>query len=448
MHDTIVAISSALAPGLRGIVRLSGPQAFAIARQQYVGVLPLPYGYAHGEFKLAAWSTTIYGTLYFMRTPFSYTGEDVAEIHTWSALPLLHRLIAQMIEAGARPAQPGEFTRRAFLSGRLDLAQAEAVQSLIAASHESERRLAILGISGALSDRLRQIQQEITAVLALLETYIDFVDEEVGPAPQQAMERQLSQVVAALVSMTASPPPLERTVATVCIIGLPNAGKSTLFNALLRQEAAITSPVPGTTLDYLSAECMLGGIPFRLIDTPGIMDEPPSVHARAQQKARATWQGADFLLYLVDGNAPLLPSHTTLLQELPAVPLLFVKSKSDLPSLWPESEIAQWRAGAEVVTVSLHMPESFARVEAWLTQKTRRAQECLEPLLLSMRQRYAAQEALMALQEGLTVLRAGVSYEFVAIDLRAALSAMRELLGAVTTEHLLDHIFAQFCLGK
>lgn len=449
MNDTIVAISSALAPGLRGIVRLSGPRAFAIAGRHYAGELPpLPYGHSQGKISIQDWQTDVPGVLYFMRAPNSYTGEDVAEIHTFSALPLLHKLVDMLVAAGARPAQPGEFTRRAFVSGRLDLAQVEAVHSLIAASHEAERRLAVLGLTGALSQRLQFIQQEIAGVLALLETYIDFVEEDVGPAPQQEMETSLTNVSAMLEKMAVAAPVTTRTRVTVCLVGLPNAGKSTLFNALLQREAAITSPIPGTTLDYLEDDLIVQDTVFRLIDTPGIMQQPTAIHARAQQKAREIWKAADLLLYLLDGSTGLTSHHQESLAELPEVPTLLVITKGDLPAAWPAEQIAGWRPGAGRVTISVRAGSSLDDLRDWLGRHARHALEHQEPALLSARQRYAAQTALDALSQALTGLRQGVSYEFIALDLRAALSSLGELVGSVTSEHILDRIFAQFCLGK
>ena len=449
MDDTIVAISSALSPGLRGIIRLSGPQTFSIIAQAVTAPLPATrYGRVTGEVTIGRWRTTIPATFYLMQGPNSYTGEDMAELHTFSSLPCLHELIEQFMAAGARPAQPGEFTRRAFLAGRMDLTQVEAVEALISAASDAQRRQAMLGVSGELSRRLQAACSLITETLALTEAHIDFMDEEIGVPPVADMARRIGTAAQLLKQLLQYAPVVGQGRITVCLFGLPNVGKSSLLNTLTGRPVAITSAMPGTTRDYLESELTLGDASFTVVDTPGIMPMPQGVQARAQQQAKSLVQGADLILFLVDGSEPLSDFALGLVGELPAVPLLWVKTKQDLPPAWSNACLAQYRSDAAVLSVSIYQPETVERLKSWLTEQARARDTSSEPELLNLRQRYIAGQALEALQCAADGLHGGLSYEFVALDLRSSLNCLGELLGRVTTEDILEQIFSRFCIGK
>lgn len=449
MTDTIVAISSALAPGLRGVIRLSGPQAFAIVAPYYRPATPLPtYGRSQGQFLLPSWQTSIEVVLYLMKAPHSYTTEDMVEIHTWSAPILLQYLVQMLIQSGARPAAPGEFTRRAFNAGRIDLAQAEAVAALIDAATEAERRSALLGLAGELSRRLNLVRDRLTQVIALLESYIDFMEEEVGTPPQHEIMGILQEVVDTLAQLTSGATMTGAAAVTVCLCGLANSGKSSFFNSLIGEELSITSPVAGTTLDYLEGNITIAEQSFKIIDTPGIIAQAQGVQALAQQKAGVWRAGADILLYLIDGSVPFSDQHEEIRKTLPPVPTLCLKTKRDLPSAWGNELLEKRWPQAELLEVSILNPASITAVKERLALYACHHEKLEEPTLLSARQHYVARECVELVRQGLSQFAQGISYEFVVIDLRAALNLVGELTGTVTTEDILTQIFTKFCIGK
>lgn len=446
MTDTIVAISSALAPALRGILRISGPEAFSIISDYYNRPLTKTiYQRTSGKLWIQEWKTTIDATLYLMKAPYSYTREDVVEIHTFSSLVLLNRLLKQFIDAGAKPATPGEFTQRAFMAGRIDLAQVESIQMLINASTDAERRLAMWGVSGELSSNFSKISDKLAEVISLLEAYIDFVEEDIGELPQQECLQTLQMAMSALENLTANTNICKSSQVSVCLYGLPNAGKSSLFNCLLQKQAAIVTNIPGTTLDWLQGIATIAGINFKIVDMPGIMANPSKMQTKAQDKVEELLKGADLILYVIDGSQNFSNLHFQLWKQLPEVPTLFLRSKSDLALVWSTEIFRQY--SKEFADISVHRPESWKKLRNWLAAHGR--QRChLEPGLINMRQYYVALEAKQAIQRAIQALQEDISYEFIAVDIRQALTLIGELVGEVTTEDILDRIFSGFCIGK
>ena len=339
LDDTIAAIATAPGTGAIGIVRLSGPASYAVADTLFAsakGALPseLPPGRA------------VYGTvtdgrapidealLLTFRSPNSYTGQDVLEIQTHGGPAVVRGVLDACISAGARQAGPGEFTLRAYLNGRLDLAQAEAVLDLVNAATDAARRNASLGLSGALSHKLGAIQTDLTTAYAAVQAAFDYPEEGVPDAMLTEPLTRAAHEVDSLLA-TAQAGRLSRNGARLAVLGRPNAGKSSLLNALLGYQRSMVSATPGTTRDYLEAPLVIGGVPVTVIDTAGIRATSDHLEAGGVELARAVGRGADVRLLLLDGSEPLGTDVAELVAETSGA-AVYVASKSDLDDAWED----------------------------------------------------------------------------------------------------------------
>jgi tRNA modification GTPase len=413
--DTIVALSTPPGGGLRAIVRLSGPRAAELVRG-LPGALTL-------------------------RAPRTFTREDMVDLHLPASPPLVDRLLRTLVDRGARPARPGEFTLRAFLNGRIDLAQAEAVEQLIAAEGEEDRRAALDQLEGSFSRRLGDIEEAVLTLCADAEAAIDFVDQDIEHLPPGTAIDRARAILGTLRALQAES--AARDVAdarpTVALFGLPNAGKSALFNALSSGDA-IVSDIAGTTRDVLSAE-IDAGIRVRLLDAPG-EQEAPGLDGDAVARSRAAIRRADLLLFVVDaGDAdraiPLEPRGR---------PAVLVLNKCDVvrdPAIRTRFRLreAVWtsaRTGEGVADLRRLVGSLLIRDEPGRSGARFR---------ITLRQRALLREAESALARA-AGSAPDLGMEFVAADLRAALSALGGISGRSTDEDLLDRIFSRFCLGK
>lgn len=413
--DTIVALSTPVGAGLRAVVRLSGPRAVEIA-----GGLP-------GAVVLPG--------------PRTYTREDTVEIHLPASPPLVDRVVRGLLERGARPARPGEFTLRAFLSGRMGLAQAEAVEQLISAEGEADRRAAIGQLRGSFSRRLESIEMAVLDLCADAEAAIDFVDQDIEILPvNAAVERARSALTAlrGLLSESAAQK-ISDLRPTAALVGPPNAGKSALFNALSGSDALV-SDVPGTTRDVLCAEVDVG-LPIRLLDAPGDHDAA-GLDGEAVRRSREHLRRADLLLFVVDAadSEPARPLEPV------GRPAILVLNKCDRGR--DEEVRARFRLREAVWTSARTgegLPELRRRMQSILGADGEGKGDAL--FRVTFRQRALLREAEAALERAAGAA-AGLGMEFVAADLRCALSALGGISGRSSDEDLLDRIFSRFCLGK
>lgn len=472
--DTIAAIATPPGVGGIGIVRISGPDAFVTGWHIFQSPakgdeLPPSHMLTYGHIVDPESGETIDEVLaVFMRAPRTYTREDIVEIHAHGGPLVLQRILELTLAAGARAARPGEMTLRAFLNGRLDLAQAEAVMSLINAESDAGRRLALRQLQGDLSDRVQRARSDVLAALVRIEASIDFPEDEVPPPDVAELGGFIEEAQAQIGDLLAGADRgrLLREGLRVALIGRPNVGKSSLLNALLRTERAIVTPIPGTTRDTVEERATIGGIVLHLVDTAGLTPTDDPVERVGVERSRAAARTADVIIFVLDGSAPLTDLDQRAADELRAVqegaqtdaataqasevtPLLLVVNKADLPAVVDDREAQTLWPDATLVHTSTVTSDGVARLEEAITRLALGGQAVAGDVLVSSaRHRDALRRAAEHLAAAATTLDDGLPLDFVSVDLRGALESLGEITGETATGDLLDRIFAEFCIGK
>lgn len=458
-YDTIAAISTPIGEGGIGIVRISGPEALDTAlrlftikgnaaaveeRRMYYGTVFDPQG------KKAIDD----GFMVFMKGPRSYTGADVVEIHCHGGTLVLKKTLEAAIKGGARMAGPGEFTRQAFLNGKLDLAQAEAVIDLIRAQTEASLEAARSRLDGAFSRRVKEMKEALLDLLVNLEAELDFPDDEVEGLMSEAIEQGLAEAGTRI----------ERLLATydegraikdgvrVLILGRPNVGKSSLLNILLRQERAIVTPHPGTTRDVIEEAINLRGVPIRLMDTAGLRDTDDHVESIGVRLARERIETAELILLVIDVSSGSFGEEMEILKSIEGKKVIVAANKIDLVPGLPDVEGAF--GGRRVVFISALGSTGIEELkDAIYEEATGRPYGAgldAPPgeLVATVRQRDALAKALEGVWRAGTALKEGLPRECIATDLRYSVDRLGEITGETTTEDILDRIFSGFCIGK
>ena len=455
MEKTIAAISTAPAPGGIGIVRISGKDAFAVADQVFRGVSRKPIAQMKGYTAQLGGAYTQGGeklddvVALVFRGPKSYTGEDVVELSCHGGLYVTKRLLQTVLDAGASPAGPGEFTRRAFLNGKLDLAQAEAVMGIIGASGEQAMKAAEAGSSGVLSRKIQQVKEGLLTQASHLAAWADFPEEDVPEVEEQELLsgiRQGEQALVALLQGFDRGKMYREGLATV-IAGRPNAGKSTLMNLLSGCERSIVTQYAGTTRDVVEETVMLAGVPLRLADTAGIRDTEDPVESIGVQAARKRLETAQLVLAVFDSSQSLTKEDRELMDTLQGVPSIAIVNKTDLPT---EIDVEEIRSHFEkTVFLSAASGEGLPELERALSDILDTKEfHPEEGVLFTQRQRADAQRALESLQEGETALLSGVTGDAVTVCVEDALNALAALTGEHVSEEIVDQVFEEFCVGK
>ncbi len=436
IQDTIVALASAPGAGLRAIIRLTGPKSIALATAAFSPPLTPSHGLTVGQLRLDGFASPLPVTLYLWPNPSSYTGQEMAEIHTLSSPPLIEALIAQLLRAGARAARPGEFTLRAFLNGKLDLTRAEAVHAVIEAGDRDELKRALTQLAGGMAQPLSALRDDLLNLLADVEAGLDFSDEDLDFVEQKEMLLRLGNALAQVTllrrqldSRAQSKHPFR-----VVLAGRPNAGKSSLFNALTGSRALV-SPQPGTTRDYLVAQIHLGGVAIELIDTAGFQRGADDVEVQAQDFARDQTAQADLLVLCLPADAAITDEETALLNR-PSPPVLPIATRADLMP-----------TEAPYLATSAVNGTGLDKLRALLAERAAFLREpALAPSL--SRCRHHVETCLANLRRAHTIVLESDPPELLALELRLALEQLGEMVGAVYTEDLLDRIFSRFCIGK
>jgi tRNA modification GTPase len=444
--DTIAAIATAPGEGAIGVVRVAGPDAFAVADALFRPHAGPPaserpgHRVVHGRIVDGGGGVVDDGLLLTFRAPRSYTGQDAVEIQTHGGPAVLRRVLDGCLARGARAAGPGEFTLRAYLAGKMDLVQAESVLAIVQARSERARRSAAQGLTHRLSDELDRLQDRLTQAYGDLTAVLDYPEEGVELRDPRPVLRDVRVRIAELLA-TAEAGALVRRGARLAIVGRPNAGKSSLLNALLGYERAIVSDVPGTTRDYLEAPLELGGVPVTAVDTAGVRATEDRVEASGVERALTLAGQADLVLCLVDRSVPLDPADRELIARLDPARTVVLASKADLPAAWSDAELA---ADGTPLPVSAATGAGLAAVRA--EAETRLLGDAAGSELWITHERHA--DALARAETALA--RAEEAPEdLMAMDLQEALGTLAALTGrGEVAEEALAHVFANFCVGK
>lgn len=441
---TIAALATPPGVGGIAIVRVSGPTVTPIARA-VLGDLPPPYRAARRNFLDANAAFIDQGIAIFFPAPRSFTGEDVLELHAHGAPVVVDMLLKRLLQLGARLARPGEFTERAFLNNKLDLAQAEAIADLINAGSETAARSALRSLAGEFSRRVHAVVEELVRLRTYVEAAIDFPEEELDFLSDGRVAAELAALRARLEALLATTRQghLLQAGMTIVLVGVPNAGKSSLLNALAEEDAAIVSPVPGTTRDIVRARIDLDGLPVHVLDTAGLRSSTDAIEREGMERTRAAMARADRVLLVIDDTAPEQAQIETLFQQLPGGPSCTrvynkVDSSGRLPGDAGDAGVAvSAKTGAGMEALRTHLKEcmGFQPAGEGVFIARRRHLDALERAL----------ESIAGGQRQLTAYRAG---ELLAEDLHRAQRALGEITGAFTSEDLLGRIFAGFCIGK
>ena len=454
--DTIAALSTPPGPGAIGILRLSGPDAVHIAERCFEPLGPKalrdhpPRTLVYGSLMDSGGAPIDRALCTYSLGPSSYTGEDTAELQCHGSPMVLSLGLEALFAAGARQAGPGEFTKRAFLNGRLDLAQAEAVGDLLEARSRERARHAAGQLAGALSERIGGIWSALVDVMAHFHAVLDYPDEDIDPFRLEELDTALADQEGELSALlaTCGRGRLLQDGAACAIVGRPNAGKSSLLNAMVGWDRAIVTDIPGTTRDTVEERCELGGVPLRLIDTAGLRDTDDPVEKLGVERSRKAMEEAGLILVLIDASRPAAEEDFSLLrQAVSLAPTILVWTKGDLPAAPCPVERYE-EIGCPAVTVSArtgYLDELCNEISCAFPQDLWGG---YGEILTNVRQEEAAHRAREAVRRAREALRSGVTPDALLTDVEEALSALGELTGQSVREEVTDRIFAKFCVGK
>jgi tRNA modification GTPase len=460
--DTIAAVSTPPGEGGIGIVRLSGKEAISIVDRIFVspaGKLPSgvrSHSVIYGFIKDPDTSEKIDEVIVtVMRAPRTYTREDVVEINCHGGMLPLRRILGSVISQGSRPAEPGEFTRRAFLNGRVDLSQAEAVIDVIKARTEQAERMALQQLEGRLSAEITALRDCVTESCALVETYIDFPEEEVELPDSASFISSMQDILDRLSALSRSfeEGRLFREGAAMAIVGKPNVGKSSLLNTLLKKDRAIVTDLPGTTRDIIEEGLNIDGIPVRIMDTAGIREAHDLVEAEGIRRSLAAIEGADIILAVYDASRVLDRADRQIIEKVNNKKTISVINKWDISNgdfdaednglnIYPTVKISALRGeGIDVLKDTI--------VAALLSNKAMPGQDSAADILITnVRHKQLVDGAFASLWQARGTFEKGEPLEVTALFLREALNSLGEIIGVVTTDDILNKIFSEFCIGK
>jgi len=459
---TIAAIATPMGEGGIGIVRLSGPQAVEIAAMMF----STQAGQSIKELKSyeMRYGKVVYpesgkivdeAIVLVMLGPRSYTGEDVVEIQCHGGVVVVGEILSLALELGAKMAEPGEFTKRAFLNGRLDLSQAEAVIDIINAPTRLGLEVAVDQLEGSLSKRIKQINEQLYDLVVRVEASIDFPEDELPEIELTEMKEMISRCIAELgiLLATADEGRIIREGLKTVITGKPNVGKSSLLNTLLNEKRALVTDIPGTTRDTIEEVVNLGGVPLRLIDTAGIRDSDDYVEQLGVARSLDLLAEADLVLHVFDRSIALTKEDFLILERTADIKRLILINKVDLEPVWEVHQLGDL-AGSPVMEISLlsDSQEVIRDLSSVILKFVRggevKTAEHTRALVTRTRHKNALNEAKKSLNEALNTLEKGLPLDLIAVDLYSSLEHLGEITGETVRENVLDRIFEQFCIGK
>jgi tRNA modification GTPase len=458
-NDTIAAISTPLGEGGIGIVRLSGKEAIPIAEKLFSspknrklaesGSHRIIYGFI----KDPSTDTVIDEVLAaVMRAPNTYTREDVVEINCHGGMLPLRKVLELILKNGARLAEPGEFTKRAFLNGRIDLSQAEAVMDLIKSRTDESRKIALEQLSGGLSEKITSLRDRIAAVCAHIEAYIDFLDEDIEPASMDSIVKEINLTSDELLhlSKTFEEGRFFREGLKVAIVGRPNVGKSSLLNAFLQRDRAIVTEMPGTTRDVLEEYLNIKGLPVRIMDTAGIRETHEMAEKEGVSRSIRAIDDADLIIAVIDGSAVLHEEDLLVLEKVKDKNAIITINKSDLP-VAEDMEARLNDYSNEVLKISAKTGLGLDALKDKILELATAGSPFGERggvILTNVRHKVAIDNAMQSLNNASDALKSKQPLEIIAVEMRDALDRLGEIVGTVTTGDIINRIFSEFCIGK
>lgn len=431
LHETIVALSTPPGRAGLGVVRITGKQSQAVAAALVPGIELRPWRVARGT--LISGADHVLVTLF--AAPHSYTAEDLVEISCHGSPVVLRFCLDQAVQAGARLAEPGEFTLRAYVNGRIDLPQAEAVRDLIDSTTLYQAKIAAQQVEGSVSRRVNPLKHQLVELIALLEAGIDFAEDDISIPQNDELFRRLIPLTAGLRKLAESFQygNLVREGLQLAIVGRPNVGKSSLFNRLLEQDRAIVTDIPGTTRDAISETAAIEGIPVKLVDTAGIRESTDQVESLGIGRSYQAMADADVTIVVIDGSAPLTEDDQRIISRVSGR-MVLAANKCDLGSAAPG------------LPVSALTGQGIAELRRAILPKAQAANE--EGFITSVRHERLLQEALESLDRAAAAIENNIPHEMLLLDLYSALSPVDAITGATTADDILNQIFSTFCIGK
>lgn len=459
--DTIAAISTPVGEGGIGIVRMSGANSLEIASRVFISPKKISLS-KRDNFRLTYGHVLDPATgepidevlLSIMRSPSSYTREDVVEINCHGGMISLVKILGLVLTLGARLAEPGEFTKRAFLNGRIDLSQAEAVLDLIRAKTDASRKLALDQLQGGLSEKIISLRDRIMDVCVNIEAFIDFPEDEIEPKSKQELSFSMEDMYQHLLLLvkTYDEGRFFREGLSTAIVGRPNVGKSSLLNALLQKDRAIVTEIPGTTRDIIEEYLNIKGLPLRIMDTAGIREVKDLAEKEGVRRSLKSIENADLVIAVFDRSMPLQEEDFEVIDRIRDREAILVLNKSDLPAVMDAAVFSSFMPDASSFCLQI----SATRGDGIDNLKDAVFESCLKNwneqpegvIVTNLRHKNAIQCAATALKKAMNALAENQPVEIIALELRDALGKLGEIVGVVTTEDMLDRIFNQFCIGK
>lgn len=471
--DTILAVSTPSGRSLKVIIRLSGKDVFGCLGSAFMPgdgekiTHEKGFSSCQGHIHLESEKIRIPVCIYIMKSPNSYTREDIIEIHTFGSPPLLEMLMETLLSSGSknvcrgngkeavkniRIAEPGEFTKRAFLNGRISLAEAESVLHIIRSQTDSELLMAVSNLKGRLTERMNDIQGELVKLCARIEAAIDFLDQDIELITLDETKEQLEHIKEKLyiVAGSGQKPRISHYGVKTVLVGWPNAGKSSLFNKLLNHSRAIVTQVSGTTRDTLEADVDLEGINFRIIDTAGIAYGKGELESVIEQRTSGSIDTAQIVIFVIDGCMNLSSEQIKFFDSITTRSKIIVINKIDLQQKTCYEDLSPEMNTFPVIKTSVLTGEGLNELKKTMVSSVfeNNIDLSASDVVFTMRQRVVLNRALDILEQTSDSLNEGIGYELVAIDLRKALDTIGEVTGEVLTDDILDRIFSEFCIGK
>ncbi|MBM4145874.1 MAG: tRNA uridine-5-carboxymethylaminomethyl(34) synthesis GTPase MnmE [Nitrospira sp.] len=458
--DTIAAISTPLGEGGIGIVRLSGKNSIEIAENIFSSPKKRtlqnmkPYSVIYGHIHNPSTGEKIDEVLVtVMKSPHSYTKEDVVEINCHGGMITLRKTLELILRQGARLADPGEFTRRAFINGRIDLSQAEAILDLIRSKTDESRRIALEQLHGGLSEKITALRDRLMAICVNVEAYIDFPEDEIETASTQDLVFSMKDIGRDIETLlkTYDEAKFFREGLSTAIVGRPNVGKSSLLNALLQKDRAIVTDLPGTTRDVIEEYLNIKGLPLRIMDTAGIRDVKDIAEKEGVRRSLRSIENADLVIAIFDQSEPLRDEDFEVMERIKNKTAIAVLNKCDLPAAFSQESFSSF----------IFHPSSSLHISATSGNGLEELKEaifnsCLKDwkeeregvVVTNLRHKTSIENALESLHRASQALKENQPVEIIAIELRQSLDKLGEIVGAVTTEDILNRIFSDFCIGK